>query len=435
VTPVNPGADVPDGEASSSDIEIIGLNRAGIRVKAECSGVTFFVPATGADYVNVWIPEIFGLKYGPNPVNEEFTIKFEPGTYKYQLAVEKKTGDPAKPIAQDDRHRGEFTVECDGPPPPPPTCQGEECNPPDDVCPNIAGIQASVPVGLIINEAGQCVPPPPIDVCPNIQGAQSEVPQGLFKDEAGNCVEIPKTCQDFEKPSLEAIISGEPGIATNAENVTVTQGTIVADSFSVFFPLVTARPDFGQESTSWSFTATKTETVSYGPDGLGCSVSDTTTKEFSGEVDPKEPTCAQVNEPSYEVSGPTQDKRYYYELDEVPGSDNDTNRQALCTSNGGTYLNDSNDTNGFNPSFGNVCRVSSSNNTLDDAGNDEDFRQLVTASVTFFNAGGSAKLHVGNTTKDQESVQVSCGEQGFVNLSYGWTDAHENSTFQVTVIQ
>lgn len=125
VVPVNPGVEIPDGEASESDIEIIGLNRAGIRVTARCSGVTFYVPATGADYVNVWVPEIFGLKYGPNPVNEEFTLAFEPGTYRYQLAVEKKTGDPAKPIAQDDRHRGEFTVTCDEPPKrtPEPECE------------------------------------------------------------------------------------------------------------------------------------------------------------------------------------------------------------------------------------------------------------------------------------------------------------------------
>lgn len=150
VTPINPGIEIPDGVASASDIELVGLNRAGIRVKASCSGVVFFVPATGADYVNVWIPEIFGLKYGPNPVNEEFTLFFEPGTYRFQLAVEKKTGDPNHPIAQDDRHRGEFTVVCDRtpvppPPPPPPVCEfnpqipadSEECVPPPPNCEDV----------------------------------------------------------------------------------------------------------------------------------------------------------------------------------------------------------------------------------------------------------------------------------------------------------
>lgn len=151
VTPVNPGADVPDGEASLSDIEIVGLNRAGIRVTARCSGVTFYVPATGADYVNVWVPEMFGVKYGPNPVNEEFTIYFEPGTYQYQLAVEARTGDPNHPIAQDDRHRSSFTVTCSTPPPPPPV----------DVCPNIEGNQSEVPRGLVVDEAGNCVEPEP----------------------------------------------------------------------------------------------------------------------------------------------------------------------------------------------------------------------------------------------------------------------------------
>ncbi len=59
-----------------------------------------------------------------------------------------------------------------------------QCNPPD-VCPNIDGIQATVPSGLTKDSNGKCVP---IDVCPNVDGIQATVPSGLVKDSSGNCV-------------------------------------------------------------------------------------------------------------------------------------------------------------------------------------------------------------------------------------------------------
>jgi hypothetical protein len=67
--------------------------------------------------------------------------------------------------------------------------------PPRDECPNIAGNQDSVPVGLIKDGTGNCVQPPrqPTDVCPNIEGMQSSVPAGFVKDTGGNCVCPPVT--------------------------------------------------------------------------------------------------------------------------------------------------------------------------------------------------------------------------------------------------
>ena len=38
---------------------------------------------------------------------------------------------------------------------------------------------------------GPCNPPPPTDVCPNIDGVQHSVPDGMVKDEHGNCVTPP----------------------------------------------------------------------------------------------------------------------------------------------------------------------------------------------------------------------------------------------------
>jgi hypothetical protein len=60
------------------------------------------------------------------------------------------------------------------------------CVPPD-VCPNITGIQTSVPAGMVKDAQGNCSPPPPTDVCPNIEGVQTSVPAGMVKDALGAC--------------------------------------------------------------------------------------------------------------------------------------------------------------------------------------------------------------------------------------------------------
>ena len=61
-----------------------------------------------------------------------------------------------------------------------------------DVCPNIAGDQATVPAGMVKDAHGNCVPAPTpgheTDVCPNIAGVQVTVPAGMVKDAHGNCV-------------------------------------------------------------------------------------------------------------------------------------------------------------------------------------------------------------------------------------------------------
>jgi hypothetical protein len=62
-----------------------------------------------------------------------------------------------------------------------------------DDCPNLPGIQGSVPEGMIKDANGDCVPrptapPPPTDVCLNLAGVQTDVPSGMTKDASGNCV-------------------------------------------------------------------------------------------------------------------------------------------------------------------------------------------------------------------------------------------------------
>jgi LPXTG-motif cell wall-anchored protein len=59
---------------------------------------------------------------------------------------------------------------------------------PEDVCPNIDGMQTTVPEGYYINDDGDCVKDP-VDVCPNIDGMQTTVPEGYYIDDDGDCVE------------------------------------------------------------------------------------------------------------------------------------------------------------------------------------------------------------------------------------------------------
>ncbi|MEA2459824.1 MAG: hypothetical protein QOH90_1, partial [Actinomycetota bacterium] len=69
-----------------------------------------------------------------------------------------------------------------------------DCVPPD-VCPNIDGAQADVPAGMIVDSDGNCVPP--FDACPNIDGVQDNVPAGMITDDAGNCVVPPDVCPNL----------------------------------------------------------------------------------------------------------------------------------------------------------------------------------------------------------------------------------------------
>ncbi|QQG41415.1 MAG: hypothetical protein HYV90_04640 [Candidatus Woesebacteria bacterium] len=64
-----------------------------------------------------------------------------------------------------------------------------------DACPNIEGIQDSIPEGYFLNSDDNCVegeeptPTPDADVCDNLDGVQTGLPEGMHFDAAGvNCV-------------------------------------------------------------------------------------------------------------------------------------------------------------------------------------------------------------------------------------------------------
>jgi hypothetical protein len=78
-----------------------------------------------------------------------------------------------------------------------------------DVCPNIAGIQSTVPEGMHLVE-GQCVAIV-TDVCPNIAGIQSTVPEGMHLVE-GQCVEIVTPPTD---PGWCHVANGHSGTVEN----------------------------------------------------------------------------------------------------------------------------------------------------------------------------------------------------------------------------
>ncbi len=119
-----------DDDIPASDVDLIGLDRKNVNVSTECGGsVTFEVPASGADYFNVWLPEVNnGDVYGPFEFQNGVasgTISLPPGDYDFQLAVERLTGNSQQPVIQDDRHRGSFTIVACATPPPPPQ---DECS-------------------------------------------------------------------------------------------------------------------------------------------------------------------------------------------------------------------------------------------------------------------------------------------------------------------
>ena len=89
-----------------------------------------------------------------------------------------------------------------------------------DVCPNIPGLQPTVPSGMIIDENGDCItpaPPPPPDACPNIGGYQAAIPDGYYRNQAGDCV--PQTTPPKDVcPNLSGTQSSVPRGMSTASN-------------------------------------------------------------------------------------------------------------------------------------------------------------------------------------------------------------------------
>lgn len=84
---------------------------------------------------------------------------------------------------------------------------GKVCTPPPtDVCPNIDGMQTTVPAGMVKDTNGNCV----VDVCPNLDQMQDKVPAGYQKDANGNCVIIPGTTPPTVVPANKTVSAPLP---------------------------------------------------------------------------------------------------------------------------------------------------------------------------------------------------------------------------------
>lgn len=185
-TSTSSGTSGVDTPAAPGDVEVIGLDRAGVRHETSCLTVRLFVPAANADYVNVWSPSVNEKLLATGPANEWFEFTLPAGTYQIQLAVEKRKEGGG--VWQDDRTH--FTiplVDCGSPRTP------EE---PPDVCPNLEGNQSQVPEGLVLIE-GQCVEPP--QGCDEIQRWVVDIPAwdevvtdvAAYDEEVTTCVPQP----------------------------------------------------------------------------------------------------------------------------------------------------------------------------------------------------------------------------------------------------
>ncbi|MBD0349036.1 MAG: hypothetical protein ICV59_07780 [Thermoleophilia bacterium] len=100
---------------------------------------------------------------------------------------------------------------------------------PADVCPNIEGVQAEVPAGMVKDAQGNCVTPP-TDVCPNIEGVQTALPEG-FVLENGMCVYPPRVTTVVEERVVEKVVTvlvPQERIVEKTVTVTVpAQATVV----------------------------------------------------------------------------------------------------------------------------------------------------------------------------------------------------------------
>ena len=141
-------------------------------------------------------------------------------------------------------------------------CKPTTPPPTGDVCPNIAGVQTTVPAGYTRDAKGNCVKttPPPTDMCPNLTGDQATVPPGYTRDASGNCI---PTDQDFDS----TLTRSEPG--TQTQTLTCPTGTIIVGKQLTLSPDPGTGPDqVGADLTQTTLTtATHTLTIADNPSG------------------------------------------------------------------------------------------------------------------------------------------------------------------------
>jgi hypothetical protein len=101
-----------------------------------------------------------------------------------------------------------------------------------DVCPNIEGMQTTVPAGMVKDASGNCVlQAQQVDVCPNIEGMQTTVPAGLIKDTSGNCLLLATATvvgTKVEKKELKEVLAATSPATVAKAKAAATPATKVA---------------------------------------------------------------------------------------------------------------------------------------------------------------------------------------------------------------
>jgi hypothetical protein len=98
-----------------------------------------------------------------------------------------------------------------------------------DLCLNIADIQAVLPDGYSVDIAGNCTPPP-VDICSNLDGLQATLPNGYGIDAIGDCqIDL---CQNIDglqqilPDNMELDGSGDCALHDECSNLTGVQSEI-----------------------------------------------------------------------------------------------------------------------------------------------------------------------------------------------------------------
>jgi uncharacterized repeat protein (TIGR01451 family) len=114
---------------------------------------------------------------------------------------------------------------------------------------------------MVKDASGNCVtpPPPPTDVCPNIPGVQETVPAGMVKDASGNCVTPPPPPPPSVDLSIKKDDSADPVSVGRVFQYTITAtnngpgkatDVVVTDTLPAGLEVVSVRANQGKCSTS-----------------------------------------------------------------------------------------------------------------------------------------------------------------------------------------
>jgi len=91
-----------------------------------------------------------------------------------------------------------------------------------DVCPNIDGVQETLPDGLMVDSAGNCSAPNS-DVCSNLPDVQLVVPEGYQQSADGSCVAVEECMVEVSEISAQPNFNGQEYVEISNNSTKVMQ--------------------------------------------------------------------------------------------------------------------------------------------------------------------------------------------------------------------